>query len=93
MRIFSQDGMIDVPYESNAVKMCKTMNENFLIMCISNSGDLASHVMAEYSTEAKARKAMEMLQNTYYDSELSKFSNDGTAFLTTHFQFPQESEI
>ena len=49
--------------------------------------------MGEYSSEEKAKKAFEMLRNVYYESELSKTSNDGTSFLTTHFQFPADDEI
>lgn len=98
MRILSQNsdgiGMFDVPYELcvvNIGKSKKTEKPCIYVRC--NLFGEYSAVAAEYSTIEKAKKAMEILQNTYYDSELSKFSNDGTTFLATHFQFPQDSEI
>lgn len=72
MRILSQDGMIfnDIPYE----KFCfgitrdRTTN-NFCVvarkMLASESGFKLDDVMAEYSAESKARKAMEMLREEY----------------------------
>ena len=98
MRILSQDadgiGLFDVPYELCVVttgKNKKTGSPCIYVRC--NLFGEYSVVAAEYSTIEKANKAMEILQNTYYDSELSKFINDGTTFLTTHFQFPKDNEI
>lgn len=89
MRILSQDGTFDYPYEECVVIWEKNQIRCCLCIGLKDVGT----VMAYYSTEAKARKAMEMLRNTYYDSELSKVEHDGTTFLTTHFQFPQDSKI
>lgn len=62
MRIISQDGMIDVPYEMVALQIHKrkiyTLNNNFTDC--SWEGELAC-----YSTESKACKAMEMLRKAY----------------------------
>ena len=98
MRILSQDteriGLFDVPYELCVVttgKNKKTGSPCIYVRC--NLFGEYSVVAAEYSTIEKANKAMDMLKNVYYDSELSKFNNDGTTFLTTHFQFPKDNEI
>ena len=60
MRIISQDGMIDVPYEMVALHECEGK------IRMNMAGDTGKGtVLAEYSTEAKARKAMEMLRKAY----------------------------
>lgn len=70
MRILSQDGMKDIPYEIAMIDMCKhCTEEKYMIyaqgtFCGANADDNFV-LMAEYSTEAKARKAMEMLHEVY----------------------------
>lgn len=98
MRILSQNaegiGLFDVPYELCVVavgKSKKTGKPCIYVRC--NLFGEYSVVAAEYSTIEKVNKAMDMLQNIYYDSELSKYNNDGTTFLATHFQFPKDSEV
>ena len=59
MRIISQDGTVDVPYEN--VVVYQDIKE---IMCIF-SGIYIGRKLAQYSTEAKAQKAMEMLRTSY----------------------------
>lgn len=61
MRIISQDGMIDVPYEMVALHEC---NGKIRMNMAGDTGK--GTVLAEYSTEAKARKAMEMLRSAYF---------------------------
>lgn len=60
MRIVSQNGMIDVPYEMIALYCTETM----VRMCM--VGDTGrGTVMAEYSTPEKVQKAMELLHHEY----------------------------
>jgi hypothetical protein len=65
MRVISQDGTIDVPYEEVIIQRFKSriyfLNKN-LTGVESLSDDMQ---IAEYSTEAKAIKAMEMLREAY----------------------------
>lgn len=67
MRILSQDGlhegMIDVPYE----QVCIEQKENEIWCGYSSTMDrhCAGKCFAKYSTEAKARKAMDMLHEAY----------------------------
>lgn len=68
MRILSQDGNIDVNYDLVALVSCykcKDGNGWFEIDMYSGALSAKNVRMAKYSTEAKARKAMEMLRNAY----------------------------
>lgn len=65
MRIISQDGRIDVPYENFVFAMTV---DNYIIAArdtIARSDEIVKGAVAKYSTEAKARKAMEMLRKEY----------------------------
>jgi hypothetical protein len=65
MRVISQDGTLDMPYEEVIIQRFRSriyfLNKN-LTGVESLSDDMQ---IAEYSTEAKAIKAMEMLRETY----------------------------
>lgn len=64
MRLISQDGMIDVPYENVCISInCR--NKNQIIAWNFGCEDCEIVSMATYSTEAKALKVMEMLRNAY----------------------------
>ena len=73
MRVISQDGTLDMPYEEVIIQRFKSriyfLNKN-LTGVESLSDDMQ---IAEYSTEAKAIKAMEMLRE----------HNEGVIFLKT----------
>lgn len=67
MRVISQDGTIDVPYEYFSLSMSSGKykdTEVAYIYCHNLSSPIGTK-LAEYSTEAKAIKAMEMLRETY----------------------------
>lgn len=65
MRVISQDGTIDVPYEEVIIQRFRSriyfLNKN-LIGVEPITDDMK---IAEYSTEEKAKKAMEMLRDAY----------------------------
>lgn len=100
MRVISQDGTMDVPYEMVVVYVeCESV--------IAKVGD-KRYVMGSYSTEKKAIKAMEMLREhnegviflktiintekgTPFVSGLSK--TDFNKLTQNYFQFPQDNEI
>ena len=64
MRVISQDGTIDVPYERYTIWCYKDQYlDIYHIAC--DCGDEAYRRLAEYSTEEKAIKAMEMLREAY----------------------------
>lgn len=66
MRVISQDGTIDMPYEQVIIQRYKKdiyfLNKNLLIGVEKRFGDM---VVATYSKEEKAKKAMEMLRAAY----------------------------
>ena len=65
MRVISQDGTMDVPYEEVIIQRFRSriyfLNKN-LIGVESLNEDMQ---IAEYSTKEKAKKAMEMLRDAY----------------------------
>lgn len=67
MRVISQDGTIDVPYEISYLIMAVGKYEDVehaAIYC-RNSSTAMGTKMAEYSSKEKAKKAMEMLREAY----------------------------
>lgn len=67
MRIISQDGTIDAPYEISSLSMAVGRYEDVehaAIFC-HNSSTAMGTKMAGYSSKEKAKKAMEMLRDTY----------------------------
>lgn len=60
MRLISQNGMIDVPYEMSAIRN----DDGLIILCMAGETGKGS-VIARYSTSEKAQKAMEMLRTAY----------------------------
>lgn len=65
MRIISQDETIDVPYEHTT--LIREGTEIYL-----SSIKLRDTLIAKYSTEEKAIKAMEMCRKKYADSEYNR---------------------
>lgn len=104
MRIISQDGTIDVPYEISSLSMAVGKYENVehaAIFC-HNSSTAMGTKMAGYSSKEKAKKAMEMLREKY----LSRMELDGGFDIVNKvyvqpnfwvlpkvFQFPAEEEL
>ena len=67
MRVISQDGTMDVPYEISSFSMAVGKYENVehaVIFCYNYSTSIGTK-MAEYGSKEKANKAMEMLRDTY----------------------------
>lgn len=60
MRLISQNGAIDVPYEMSAIRN----EDNAIILNMVGETGKGS-VIARYSTSEKAEKAMEMLHKAY----------------------------
>lgn len=60
MRIISQNGAIDVPYEMSAIRN----DDGLIILCMAGETGKGS-VIATYSTSEKAQKSMEMLRTAY----------------------------
>lgn len=104
MRVISQDGTLDMPYEMSIV-WCEDAGA-VLLQPIGETGEYQT--FAKYSTEEKAKKAMEMLRIAYENNEFyhhtanSKYftevcqtlSNEMFKKATTeYFHFPAEEEL
>ena len=66
MRIISQNGITDIPYDLYGVRQLKS--DLSKIIAFTNGDEFL--IMAEYSTETKAQKAMEMLRAAYTGTPL-----------------------
>lgn len=102
MRVISQDGRLDFPYERSIVFLSL---EDATIVQIQAIGDDEAGTLAKYSTEEKAKKAMEELRYAYICHTLVKMGQtlpDGidenideklTMGLSGVFHFPAEEEL
>lgn len=114
MRILSQDipmiNAFDIPYEMTMFSMSKYAEGRYRIYAqgtfIGNTSDDNFVLMSEYSTETKARKAMEMLRGAYVAHAqfkimtevqrsvfLSSISEKEQNNLYGLFQFPADDEV
>lgn len=65
MRVISQDGTIDVPYENFVFGI---IEDNFIVAIrdtIARPSEIAQGVVAKYSTKEKAEEAMKQLKYAY----------------------------
>lgn len=109
MRILSQTGIVDLPYESIGISR---NNTEIVATPIADSNPQERYwTLAEYSTEAKARKAMEMLREEYagmpsirrMDDLYGRFKHTGKkdfelfiehmVLKKCYFQFPADDEV
>ena len=102
MRVISQDGTIDIPYESVIIQIFGReiyfLNKNLIgVEQLVSDMDIAT-----YSTEAKAQKAMEMLRDTYlsrmeldggYDAVNGCYVQPNFWVLPKVFQFPKDEDV
>lgn len=80
MRVISQDGTIDVPYDYFSLSMSsgKYKDAEVAYIYCQNSSSPIGIKLAEYSAEAKAVKAMEMLREQRARIEIIKALASGT---------------
>lgn len=112
MRVISQTGKTDIPYEDFVFSILKSSGGNREIVAVKNVAEppeaFMNSLVATYSTEEKAVKAMEMLKEHYsllsfmkliagttkYEIFINRFTEDSFIKATTeYFQFPQDDEI
>lgn len=93
MRIISQDGRFDLPYELVAIST-HAINRGQVIAKPLTNADRLFCVMGEYSTEEKAEKAMEELRAEYGGYRVVRGKTFYSAFdYPKVFRFPQDSEV
>lgn len=76
MRIISQDGKCDYPYENSTLFV--DYMDGRVIKIVPTTGGCKGTKIATYSTEEKAVKAMEMLREQYSRIEIIKALASGT---------------
>lgn len=95
MRVISQDGTIDIPYDSVIIQRFGR-GIYFLNKNLTGVEQLVSDMdIATYSTEGKAEKTMEMLRNNYLDF-MTEATPDGNGFCFNQpkvFQFPKDEDV
>ena len=108
MRVISQDGTIDMPYEEVIIQRFGR-EIYFLNKNLTGVEHLVSDMdIATYSTEEKAKKAMEMLRIAYGNNEFYHHTSNSEHFTeftkalseemfkkatSEYFQFPTEEEL
>lgn len=93
MRIISQDGRFDLPYELVVVSI-DTVDKMTIIAYAVNSDDSEIWKLAEYSTKEKAVKVMEMLRTEYGSYRTVEGNMFYSAFdYPKVFRFPHDSEV
>lgn len=65
MRVISQNGMQDIPYEKFVFSITKDNRIVATIGCTAPTTEMYMSTIAKYSTREKAMKAMEMLRSAY----------------------------
>ncbi len=105
MRVISQDGTMDFPYEISTI-FIYPRTEN--VIAIQSAGDSEISIIGRYSTKEKAIKVMEMLRKAYENNVFyhctagSKRFEEVQSILSEeqfrkataeYFQFPQDDEI
>lgn len=91
MRVISQDWAIDVPYENSVVFIDTRGVRDKAFVRMQTIGDNEASIMAQYSFEEKAKKAMGMLREAWIN-ETVEFE-DGICHRNIIFQFPSEEEL
>lgn len=100
MRVISQHGNVDLPYEQ--IVVCHAMES---VIALYNG---EKYVLGKYSSKEKAYKAMEMLRKVYENNVFYHCTANSKRFeevqsilseeqfqkaTTEYFQFPQDDEI
>lgn len=94
MRVISQYGKSDIPYEYFVFSIASNGNSYSIIAAkniVEPPETIINSIFATYSTKAKAIKAMEMLREAWIN-ETVEFTH-GIYHRNIVFQFPQDDEI
>ena len=108
MRIISQNGAIDIPYERFIISVNMQNQGEIIAWTGNNISDDECIVMAIYSSREKAQKAMEMLRDAYnnYDfcinltteNILKSYARsipkeEFMKYAYPYFQFPKDEDV
>lgn len=105
MRVISQDGRLDFPYEESVIFINPVDASEVRMVAI---GDDDDGMISKYSTKEKAKKSMKMLRIAYENNEFYHHTTNSKYFAevcrtlsnemfkkatTEYFQFPAEEEL
>lgn len=108
MRIISQNGNVDLPYEKFVFGITKDNKIVCCRECVAPPYEIYNGIIAEYSSKEKALKAMEMLREQHEKVAFLKTiinTEKGALFVRglsetefdemtrNYFQFPKDDEI
>lgn len=96
MRVISQNGLIDVPYEMTAFHV---VGEDVRMNMVGDTGK--GSIMAQYSSQEKAFASVAMLREAYMDCNAiyDKYEDGHGTVVTTGFvqngifRFPADDEV
>ena len=83
MRVISQDGRLDFPYENSVIFINHLDASEVRIVAIGDDDDV---MIAKYSTEEKAKKAMEMLRDAYTGMPIAMQNVDVSEDMAKEFE-------
>jgi heterodisulfide reductase subunit A-like polyferredoxin len=108
MRVISQNGMLDIPYEEFVFGITKDNKIACCRECVATPSEIYNGIIAAYSSKEKALKAMEMLREQHEKVAFLKTiinTEKGTSFVRclsetdfdkmtrNYFQFPKDNEV
>lgn len=108
MRIISQNGNVDLPYEKFVLGIIKDNKITCCRECVAPPYEIYNGIIAEYSSKEKALKAMEMLREQHEKVAFLKTiintekgasfvrglsENDFDKMTQNYFQFPKDDEV
>lgn len=108
MRIISQNGNVDLPYEKFVFGITKDNKIACCRECVAPPYEIYNGIIAEYSSKEKALKAMEMLREHHEKVAFLKTiinTEKGASFVRglsetefdkmtqNYFQFPKDDEV
>lgn len=94
MRVISQDGSIDFPYENSCIFIFPLITPKLFTIRIQMAGDTDNITqIATYFTEEKALKAMEMLRKAYLSMPILFQNVEITEDVVKQFEKLKNSEI
>ena len=99
VRIISQDGTVDVPYENCSVYINRLNEKEICAQCLGDESNFFS--VALYSTPEKAKEAMEELKYAYLSHNHLKLDKKVPKNVSPNilegvfgvFQFPKDDEV
>lgn len=89
MLIRSQDKTILLNFSNSTVVYIAKNDKDFVILSLENGN---RYRFGKYSSEAKAMKVLDMIQEAYERYEYEKAFKTGLALFET-FQIPEDSEV